>query len=589
MNLHFLTALFLFITCFSFAQESSNGNKIVIVHTDKLSVKKSGQEKELLGNIQLKHLETYFYAHRALITDKRVTATGNIMITQGDTISIVADSLFYNSTTKEAQLRGNVLLRDKTTTLSTDILNYDTKTRVASYFNNATIQDSTATLTSKQGFYYANEKLAHFKDSVVVKGEDFYLESDTLQHSIALKTSYFFGPTNFQSEKNKIYCEGGSFNHALKKSILHTNAILEDDERKAKADTVKYDGVKDFIELDYNTLYQQPKDSFEITGDYMSYDRINDFYTVKGKSKITKGTYTIQSDDSKYDGNRKELLFTENVVINNSNHFVFADSVYFNQEQEYAEAFNNIEAIDTLNKLHLKCERLEYNNIGKSIKAYEKSYAYQISNADTLYLGADTLYTYEDTSDLKGRNIIADNNVKIFKSDIQGICDSLGYTAIDSTLSLMGNPFVWAEGSQFSAEKIDALFSKNKIKSVHLQKKGYIINTMDSLFYNQIKGKSVTAHIVDKNLDNVEVLGNGESLTFVQDDDNHYIGYNKTKCGKMDIRFTAKELKDIYFYLSPEASFLPMPKKATAGETKLKGFFWNLSNRPNSKNAIIKK
>lgn len=76
--------------------------------------------------------------------------------------------MLYNAKTDIGKVRHNVRLENDSTELFTDSLDFNTLTNIAYYFNGGEIISGKNNLTSTIGFYYANEDLIFFKDSVVV-------------------------------------------------------------------------------------------------------------------------------------------------------------------------------------------------------------------------------------------------------------------------------------------------------------------------------------------------------------------------------------------------------------------------------------
>jgi hypothetical protein len=119
---------------------------------------------------------------------------------------------------------------------------------------------------------------------------------------------------------------------------------------------------------------------------------------------------------------------------------------------------------------------------------------------------------------------------------------------------------------------------------VDLKQKGFIINTQDSTFFNQIKGKNIEVFFVDGKIDSMSVSGNAESLYFMMDEDDAYIGMNKSLCSKMSFTFEENELKDIYFHININSNLIPI-QDVNPGE-RLDGFKWQELERPKNKNEL---
>ena len=67
------------------------------------------------------------YGDSALYYDKagRFEAFGHVRMEQGDTLFLYGDRLHYDGLTQIAEVRENVRMENRTTTLLTDSLNYD--------------------------------------------------------------------------------------------------------------------------------------------------------------------------------------------------------------------------------------------------------------------------------------------------------------------------------------------------------------------------------------------------------------------------------------------------------------------------------
>jgi lipopolysaccharide export system protein LptA len=89
--------------------------------------------------------------------------------------------------------------------------------------------------------------------------------------------------------------------------------------------------------------------------------------------------------------------------------------------------------------------------------------------------------------------MFAYNHVKIFKSDLQGKCDSLVYNYTDSTIYFYRDPVLWNERSQLTADTINIQLANNKINRMYLRTNSFVISQDTLLQYNQVKGRQMTA------------------------------------------------------------------------------------------------
>ncbi|MEL6721350.1 MAG: hypothetical protein AAFP82_21805, partial [Bacteroidota bacterium] len=88
-------------------------------------------------------------------------------------------------------------------------------------------------------------------------------------------------------------------------------------------------------------------------------------------------------------------------------------------------------------------------------------------------------------------------------------------------------------------------------------------------------------YFTDSELHKVDVRGNAESVYYALDENDAYVGSNKTQSASMLIFFENSEVVKIKFYKQPTAKLNPM--ESTDHEAlKLTGFKWVTEGRPRS-------
>lgn len=181
-----------------------------------------------------------------------------------------------------------------------------------------------------------------------------------------------------------------------------------------------------------------------------------------------------------------------------------------------------------------------------------------------------------------GRIVLGYNRVRIYKSDLQAIADSLVYDLSDSIFHFYKEPVIWSDTSQFIADTIDMTMDSGQLDRIFLNQKAFIINSPDEVFFNQIKGKDITAYFKEKELRKMHVVGNAESVYYALDEKNAYIGVNKTVCSEMLLFFGNNEIERIKFISQPQAKLTPI-QQAVDSEFRLDDFDWKTEPRPTSK------
>ena len=104
----------------------------------------------------------------------------------------------------------------------------------------------------------------------------------------------------------------------------------------------------------------------------------------------------------------------------------------------------SVRITDQENKSIILGKVAEYNDLLETAMVTDSAVYMMYDERDTLYLHADTLRTIPDTIPDE-KVIYAYNKVRFFRTDIQGICDSMVYYTRDSIIQLHKFPVLWSE------------------------------------------------------------------------------------------------------------------------------------------------
>ena len=115
------------------------------------------------------------------------------------------------------------------------------------------------------------------------------------------------------------------------------------------------------------------------------------------------------------------------------------------------------------------------------------------SQGDSLFMHADTLqmYTYYLNTDSMFRETRAYHKVRMYRTDVQGVCDSLVFSSKDSCLTMYYDPILWNNNQQLLGEKIMIYMNDSTIDWAHIQNQALSVEQLDSTSYNQVTGKEM--------------------------------------------------------------------------------------------------
>ena len=177
-------------------------------------------------------------------------------------------------------------------------------------------------------------------------------------------------------------------------------------------------------------------------------------------------------------------------------------------------------------------------------------------------------------------------NVKVWRRDIQMVCDSLLYNELDSLVRLYREPVIWNDNTrQYFADSISMVFKNNALQKASLMSNAFIIIQEDSSYFDQIRGAEVLAYFDSTAaLRRLDALGGSTSLFYLREND-ALATVNKVECKIFSAGFKDGEIETVRYFDKPQNDAYPvvqMPKS----DHELKGFKWMPEKRPQSGQEI---
>lgn len=306
----------------------------------------------LIGSVKLRHDSMYMYCDSALIFENTnsVEAFDNVRMEQGDTLFIYGDYLYYDGITQLAELRGNVRMINRNTTLTTDSLNYDRLYNLGYYFEGGTLTDEENVLTSIWGEYSPATKLSVFNHDVKLVNPQFVLTSDTLKYSTESKIATILGPSDIVSDKNHIYSERGIYNTTTEQAELLDRSVLTNEGKKLTGDSIFYDRVMGYGEAFDNVQMNDTVNRNMLTGDYCFYNELT------GSALATRRAVAI-------DYSQGDSLFVHGDTLKLLTYNMNTDSVY-----REMRIYHKVRAYRT--DIQAVCDSLVYNSKDSCMTMY---------------------------------------------------------------------------------------------------------------------------------------------------------------------------------------------------------------------------
>lgn len=552
--------------------DNSPKSKIELIKADSLVGENSlTRTQTFLGNVIFRHRGVLLGCQKAIhdLSSNYIQAFGKIVINQGDTLTIVGDTLLYDGNTRFANVLGkSVILRDKKVTLKTTKLNYDLNRDQAYYPVYGTINQDSSKLSSKEGYYNTKTKFFRYIGDVEILNPSYLLCTDSLDYNTYTKEAIFKSFTTIKSKDGDLSAYKGKYNIKTKVSAFQGRAKVANISYSLEADTLNFDNISESGLAVGNVVFISFSDSLKVIGN--KGQRIGNL----GLTKIMGETITerIANKDTLYLAS-DTLWVYEKVVnsIDSSKTKLIEKPILITDSSK-----SNAKTIDSLKKLEVKNDSL------KNILLKTDS----LETVESSKKNAETKNSAEKDKKKDIIKIVADGKVKVFRKDFQSVCDSLIYNIKDSIIYFYTQPIIWNLDNQLEADSVIITLKNNKLKQLKMIQNGFVISQDIISNFNQIKGRKIDAYFDNTSaLKTIKVEGNGESLYFALDEKNKIVGLNMVQCSSMQFNFGSKKIKQITFRGNPESTLIP-PKEIAKTEMNLEKFEWKTKLKP-TKNSIV--
>ena len=87
----------------------------------------------------------------------------------------------------------------------------------------------------------------------------------------------------------------------------------------------------------------------------------------------------------------------------------------------------------------------------------------------------------------------------------------------DSTIHLYINPVLWNQGNQITSDVMDIFTENQQITRAEFIGTPMMVSQLDTVHYNQVAGKQMTAWFRDNQIYRNDVNGNAQTIYYMQD------------------------------------------------------------------------
>ena len=432
---------------------------------------------------------------------------------------------------------------------------YTSTNSVDAFSNVKIIQGDTLTLTGERVYYDGVTKLARVRNNVKLVNNEITLQTDSLNYNRASEIAYYMGGGILTQEDNRLTSERGRFFLETEIFYFMDSVVITNPEYSIYTDSLKYD-----------------------TQTEISY--------FSGPTDIINEKRYIYCENGWYDKPNEIYFVTDSAYLEEDGRTLKGDTLYYEANEGFGRANSNVELIDTAQNMTLKGNFGLYYSDADYIMITDSALMIQVDGPDTMYVHADTLRSLQNPEDAESRILKAYYKVKIFRSDIQVMCDSLVYIEADSAFDFLGEPVLWSEENQLTAKKIRVVMANQQLYRMYLTGISFVASQKDSVKFDQMRGKEMTGYFQDNKLVKIFVTGNGQTIYYAVDQE-VIIGANKTACSDLTIYLTDNKISRVNYMTKPDGTYYPL-EMFPSEEAQLSDFKWVEQWRPLSWQDVYK-
>lgn len=363
---------------------------------------------------------------------------------------------------------------------------------------------------------------------------DVKLETDIFNYDLAAEMGYYNIGGQLTDRQNVLTSVEGQYHPNTKQAYFNYDVHLE------------------------SVQENKPSDKVIINTEALTYNTATHIAEITSPSEIINADGTIYTSLGVYNTNVGTAdLFSRSTVRTNKGNTLTGDTLFYDRKKQYGEAFGNMILVDSARQSEILGNYGFYDEVRDSAFVTGRALAKEYSKGDTLYLHGDSITAYLDLSDsTRVTNVF--HNVRVYRSDIQAICDSLSLTERDSIMYMYRHPVVWSDQRQIFGNIINVHMADSTVDWARLPQTGFVAEHIAEDCYNQISGNDMTAWFADSVLTRLYVEGNVMLNMFPMEKDSTYNKFAYVESSYMDAYFNDNQIEHVTFWPETTSKITPL-------------------------------
>lgn len=450
---------------------------------------------------------------------------------------------------------------------------------------NVKVNHDGVVLTCNKAYFFQKENyLKAFGNVQLVQGDTLYLNSKYAEYNGNLKKAFATGNAVMTSPDATLATDTINFDRNVQEVFYNTKGTIVNKDNTLVSKSGRYYVAEKKFQFLTEVTLTNPK--YVVKSNHLDYYSNSGHTYLLGPSTITSKANYIYTEKGFYDTKKNLAHFLRKSYIRYDDRLIEGDSLYYNRNIEFASATRNVKITDSINRGIVKGHYAEVYKLKDSMFVTKRAVAVNFVDNDSVYIHGKKLMV----TGKEGERILrAYNNVRFYKTDMSGKCDSIHSNSKTALTKLIGNPILWNGESQITGDVMHLIGDNTtkKLDSLKVLNNTFIVSR-DTLGtgFNQVKGLNLFGKFREGKLHDVDVIKNTEVIYYSRNDANELVGINKSVSSKINLILENNAIETITFFKNVDGDLYPeadLPENAR----KLRGLVWRGDERIKSKDDIF--
>ncbi|SHM40896.1 OstA-like protein [Flavobacterium xinjiangense] len=450
---------------------------------------------------------------------------------------------------------------------------------------NVRVNHDGVVLTCNKAYYFQKENyIKAFGNVQLVQGDTLFLNSRYAEYNGNVKKAFATGNAVMSSPDATLATDTINFDRNTQEVFYNTQGTITNKENTLSSKSGKYYVAQK--KFQFLTAVTITNPTYVIKSNHLDYYSNSGHSYLFGPSTITSKANYIYTEKGFYDTKKNLAHFVKKSYIKYDDRVIRGDSLYYDRNREFASATRNVKITDSINRGIIKGHYAELYKKKDSVFVTKRAVAINFVENDSVYIHGKKLMVTGKEGD---RIIRAFNNVRFFKTDMSGKCDSIHSSSKTALTKMIGTPILWNGESQITGD-IMHLVGNNatqKLDSLKVLNNTFLVSK-DTLGtgYNQVKGQNLYGKFEEGKLHDVDIVKNTEVIYYMRNDAKELIGINKNVSSKINLILEKNAIESITFFKQVDGDIYP-EKDLPENARKLRGLVWRGDERIKSKDDIF--